>query len=54
MGGICRRVGSDISNYSWAGVIEVACVMAAVGIHVIKVTLGTGMWVKELKVSKCL
>ena len=37
-----------------AGVIEVACVMATVGIHIIKVALGTDMWVKELKVSKGL
>ena len=54
MGGICGWIWADVGNDSWTGVIEVACVMATVGIHIIKVALGTDMWVKELKVSKCL
>jgi hypothetical protein len=39
---------------TWAGVIEVACVMAAVGIHVIDVVFGADVRVEELKVGKGL
>ena len=54
MGRVRGWVGADVSDNTWAGVVKVACVMTAIGIHVVEVALGTDVWVEELKVVKSL
>ena len=47
-------VWSDLVNDALAGVVEVACVMEAVGVHIVEVFAGFDVWVEILNVGEGL
>ena len=50
--GIRGRVGTNVVRDVWAGVIEVGCVVAAVGVHVVDVGLVVDVGVEDLEVGE--
>lgn len=43
-------VWSDLVDNSLAGVVEVACVVTTVGVHIVEVFLGFDVWVEVVDI----